>query len=253
MTRHFRCTACGACCHGQLPLTCADALAHAGTFPLCFVWTPVHQGSKDFAQVAALGATFPLAGRKSLACLIVPTAYLPASAPCPALGEDQLCRLQAEKPLRCRAMPLYPYREERFQAELLTPRRGWACDTSAEAPVIFEHERVVAREDFDRERKALEEQVPLLRRYVEYMLKYTPTLVASLQHAAGQAKGGNLLTSLSSFLTATRNPDAKRLAQLQLPLLTAWAARTAGDRELAAFHKNYAGWAKEMGYLAQRP
>lgn len=50
MEHHFRCTACGKCCYGQLPLTLADAFAHAERFPLALIWTPLREGSKDYAM-----------------------------------------------------------------------------------------------------------------------------------------------------------------------------------------------------------
>ena len=253
MVNHFHCTACGKCCYGQLPLTCKDAFANAAIFPLCLVWTPLRYGSKDYALVAALGTTIKLADRKEFAVLIVPTAYLPSSFPCPALGDDNLCTIHLSKPSRCKTMPFYPYREERYQSELLTPRKGWACDTSTAAPLVFQDKKIVFRDDFDQERKELLAQVPLLRGYAEYMLKYSPSLVNSLVQAASKTKAGHVVTSLSSFLTATKHPEAKQIAQLQLPVLNNYAEKTAGDLQLADFHKNYLNWSKEMAYWAQRP
>jgi Fe-S-cluster containining protein len=252
MVRHFHCTACGKCCHGQLPLTCKDALANATRFPLCFVWTPLRQGSKDYPLVATLGTTIKLADRKELAVLIVPTAYLPSSFPCPALGEDNLCGIHNNKPSRCKTMPFYPYRAERYQADLLTPRPGWACDTSTSASVVFENNKIVFRDDFDHERQELLEQVPILRRYAEYMLKYSPSLINSLMHAASKTKAGHVVTSLSSFLTATKSADAKKIAQQQLPILKTYVEKTAGLTQLADFYRNYLNWSKEMAYLSQR-
>lgn len=249
--RHFQCTACGQCCYGSLPLTCKDALAQVSRFPLGFVWTAVRPGSKDYAMVATLGTTIKLAHRQELAALIVPTAYLPKLFPCPALRDDHLCGIHLDKPSRCKTMPFYPYRDERYQAELLTPRPGWACDTSTAAPVVFKDRQVVLRDDFDQERRDLLEQVPVLRRYADYMLKYSPALAGALLNASSTAKAGQMVTSLSSFLTATRNPEAKRIAQQQLPMLNDYAARTAGDARLAEFHKNYRNWSQEMAYLSQ--
>ena len=203
--------------------------------------------------MATLGTTIKLADRKELAVLIVPTAYLPSSFPCPALGDDNLCTIHRNKPSRCKTMPFYPYREERYQSELLTPRKGWACDTSTAAPLVFQDKKIVFRDDFDQEREELLAQVPILRGYAEYMLKYSPSLVNSLVQAASKVKAGHVVTSLSSFLTATKNPEAKQIAQLQLPVLNNYAAKTAGDLQLTDFHKNYLNWSKEMAYWAQRP
>ncbi len=96
-------------------------------------------------------------------------------------------------------------------------------------------------------------QVPLLRCYAEYMLNYSPSLVNNLLQASSKDKAGHVVTSLSSFLTATKNPDAKHIAQLQLPILNDYVTKTAGDPQLTDFHKNYLNWSKEMAYLAQRP
>jgi len=203
-------------------------------------------------MVSTLGTTIKLADRKELAVLIVPTVYIPSSFPCPALGDDNLCSIQSSKPSRCKTMPFYPYREERYQAELLTPRQGWACDTSSSALLVFQEKKVVFRDDFDSERQELLEQVPIVRRYAEYMLKYSPSLPAGLIKESGKKIAGHVVTSLSSFLTATRNTGAKQIAELQLPLLNDYAAMTEGNRLLLDFHKNYSIWSKEMAYLSQR-
>ena len=255
MERRFHCTACGKCCSGSLPLTLADAWAHAGRFPLAMVWTPLGQKSKAFELVGRLGTTLQLGRRKQLAVLIAPTAYIPGALACPALAPDGLCTIHADKPLRCRSMPFYPYREEEDQADLLAPRKGWECDTSAAAPVVYRQGKIVMRDDFERERRELLQQAPLLRTYAEYMLMYQPTLADSLAACVSNAPGakaGNVVTSLSSFLTATRQLDIPGLAERQHTVLSEFAAKTAERADLAEYHRNYAGWAREMGYLAKR-
>ncbi|MDO8890929.1 MAG: YkgJ family cysteine cluster protein [Sulfurimicrobium sp.] len=249
MDRHFNCTACGKCCFGWLPLTLNDALSHAGRFPLALVWTPVPHGTRAFALSARLGATIRLRNRRQIAVLVTPTAYLPPSFPCPELSAEGLCGIHADKPLRCRTMPFYPYREEQDQADLLLPRKGWACDTSAAAPVVYHNRIILERSDFDRERLELHDQAPTMRTYADYVLKYMPWIVDSLE-AIALKPGGNVITSLSSFLTAIRQIDAADVAARQLPVLKAYAARTANAPELAEYQRNYSGWAKEMEYLA---
>lgn len=251
MARRFACTACGKCCSGQLPLTLRDARANAERFPLGFVWTPVRKGSRDFAAVAALGVTIPLPKRDELAVQLVIASILPQDFPCPALLPDRRCGIQESKPARCAAMPFTPFREERHQAELLTPRAGWECDTSEAAPVVWDAGRVLAREELERERRALREELPVLRQYAAWVLQHQPAILGQLQLVT--AKGGHVLTSLSSFLTATRAPDAKALATQQLPVLEALALRTAGAPAHAALHEQYRGWAAEAAWLAQRP
>jgi Fe-S-cluster containining protein len=252
MGNHFNCTACGKCCYGQLPLSLIDAFANVGRFPLAMVWTPLKQGAKDYSMVSILGTIIKLPNRTELAVIIVPSLYIPPSFPCPELGEDNLCSIQTTKPSRCKTMPFYPYREEQYQAELLTPRKDWACDVSTAAPIVFEGKTIVSRTDFDHEKQELLHQVPVIRTYANYMLKYSPLLVNGLAKATTQKVGGQVVTSLSSFLTATRNPNSKEIARQQLPLLNEYMKTTAQKPELAEFHKNYANWAKEMDFLSSR-
>ncbi|MGE5503216.1 MAG: YkgJ family cysteine cluster protein, partial [Actinomycetota bacterium] len=168
--RRFACTACGRCCYGWLPLTVDDALAHAHRFPLAMVWTPVRQGHKAFALTARLGTTIRLPGRREAAVRIIPVAYLPPSQACPELAADGRCAIHADKPLRCRTMPFFPYAEEADQAEMLMPRKGWACDVSEAAPVVYRGKEIVERGDWEAERTALKQAVPVLRRYGEALL-----------------------------------------------------------------------------------
>ena len=251
MGKHFQCTACGKCCYGQLPLSITDAFANVGRFPLAMIWTPLKQGAKDYSMVSSLGTTVKLPNRKELAVLIVPSLYIPPTFPCPALSDDNLCSIHTIKPSRCKTMPFYPYREEQYQAELLVPRKDWDCDTSTNAPVVFEGKNIVSRDDFDQERQELLQQVDTIRTYASYMLKYSPLLVNSLAKATSQKVGGQVVTSLSSFLTATKNPDAKEIARQQLPLLNEYVKKTSQNKGFAEFHKNYASWAKEMDFLAK--
>ncbi|CAK0778646.1 YkgJ family cysteine cluster protein [Gammaproteobacteria bacterium] len=247
--RHFNCTTCGKCCFGWLPLTLNDALRHAGRFPLALVWTPVPYGTRAFAVSARFGITIRLHNRKQIAVVITPTAYLPPSFPCPELTAEGQCRIHEHKPLRCRTMPFYPYREEQDQADQLVPRKGWACDISASAPVVYRNKSIVDRTDFDHERRGLLEQAPTMRVYADYVLKNMPWIHDSLG-AVVQKSGGKVITSLSSFLTAIRTLDAKSLAAQQLPILNNYATKTTDIPELVEYQHNYAGWAQEMEYLA---
>jgi Fe-S-cluster containining protein len=252
MERRFRCTACGKCCYGWIPLTLDDAVAHAARFPLAMVWTIVPQTARAFGLTATLGLSVKLAKRRRAAVLIAPTAYLPPEWPCPELTATGQCAIHEHKPARCRAMPFYAARDEQDQADGLAPRKGWACDTSAEAPVVYRDRRIVDRAAFDAERGALLAQAPAMRTYGEYVLKYMPWVTDTLE-AMALKPGGNLVMGLSSFLTATREPEAQAIATQQLPLLDDFAARTSGLPQLAEYHRNYAGWAKEMTYLAAPP
>ena len=251
MALHFACTACGKCCYGQLPLTLKDALIHAGRFPLALLWTPLRKGSKDFPMVSRLGVSVPLPKHPGLVALVVPTSYIPPAMPCPALGADNLCTIHTKKPTRCKTMPFYPYRDEKYQHELLKPRQGWECDTSVAAPIVFQNGKITQRDDFDQERRDLEEQVPLIRQFASYQFKYNPMLAATLALEAEKSSPGQLVTSLSSFLTATRNPDSRTVARLQQPVLATYLEKTVGKPELLQFHSHYGAWLEEMDYLAR--
>lgn len=250
MTLHFACTACGKCCYGQLPLTLKDALVHAGRFPLALLWTPLRKGSKDFPLVSHLGVSVPLPKHAGLAALVVPTSYLPPKMACPALGPDMLCTIHDEKPSRCKSMPFYPYREERYQAELLKPRKGWECDTSDTAPLVFSDHKIIHRDNFDQERRDIAEQAPIIRMFATYLFKYNPLLMATLANEASKPKPGQIVSSLSSFLTATRNPNARDIARRQVPVLSSFVEQTAGQPELHAYRVQYAAWLEEMEFLA---
>lgn len=250
MTRRFHCTACGKCCYGQLPLSWKDAVAQAHRFPIAIVWTPVLQGSRDFKQVKDLGVFIKLPDRRELASLIVPTSFIPSTFPCPALSTENLCSIHKEKPARCKSMPFYPYRDERLQADNLILKKDWQCDTSDAAPVIYENQKVLQREDFDLERAELIDQVPILRRYAEYMFKYTPAIVGQLAIAASKQTNAHIVTSLSSFLTAIRYPETKLISSKQLPVLKDFAEKTLGKSEYSDFHRRYTEWIKEMTYLS---
>lgn len=251
MALRFACTACGKCCYGQLPLTLKDALAHAGRFPLALLWTPLRKGSKDFPLVASLGVTVPLSRHAGVAALVVPTSYVPPQMPCPALSAEMLCTIHDDKPSRCQSMPFYPYREERFQAELLTPRKGWKCDTSDAAPIVFSNHKIIEREPFDRERRDLEEQLPTIRMFANYLFKYNPMIAATLANEASKSSPGQVVSSLSTFLTATRHPDAHNIARQQIPVLASLIEKTSGRPELNTYHTHYQAWLQEMEFMAQ--
>jgi len=252
MDRHFHCTACGKCCVGLLPLTLADAVRHAGRFPLAMIWTTVRPGAKSFALSRRLGTTMRLPRKQEVAVLVMPTAYIPPSFACPALAPDGLCGIHADKPSRCRTMPFYPYREEEDQADLLIPRKDWACDTSDAAPVVYRDKAIVDRTDFDRERADLEGQAPALRAYADLMLKAVPGVADTMAKLAAKPMGGKMVLGFSSFLRLHKQVDAAQIAGQQLPVLTEFAARTAGASDLAEFHRQYLSFAKEMERFVRR-
>lgn len=251
MERRFRCTACGKCCHGWLPLTVSDAVAHAGRFPLAVVWTPVRQASKAFETTAQLGLTVRTRDKKRLAVRIMPTAYIPPAMPCPALAADNLCAIHEHKPSRCRTMPLFPYVAEAQQAEQLVPRPGWACDTSAAAPVVYRDRTVIDRHDFDAERKDLTDQAPVLRAYGEWLMAMVPGMIDNLSRAALKPGGGGyVVLSFATLLRRLGGVDKEALARAQAMVLRDFVAKVADDGALTEYGRNYQDWLSEMERLA---
>lgn len=240
MARHFACTACGKCCHGILPLTVDEALAHAGRFPLAVAFTPVRAKSKSFDIAARLGVMLD----KKVALRVMPVAYLPRDAACPALADEGLCSIHDDKPLRCRAMPFFGWRAEGDQADLLVPRPGWACDVSDAAPPVYDNGKILERDAFATERAALERQAPLLRAYAEKMLPMTAGLAQTLTALAARPLGGDVHLGFSTLLRRLKDVDKATIARAQMSVLDAWAGR--GD---AGYQRNVAGFRDEMGRL----
>jgi Fe-S-cluster containining protein len=248
--RRFACTACGRCCRGWLPLTLDDALAHAHRFPLAVACTPVLQGHKAFALTARLGTTIRLPNKREAAVRLTPIAYLPPGFACPELAANGRCAIHGDKPLRCRTMPFFPYAEESDQAGMLVPRQGWECDTSAVAPVVYRNRRIVDATDFERERAALLASAPALRAWAEALMKTVPALADGLAKVA-MRPGGEVVVGFALLLK--RQCGAAEVARSQLPVLQAYAQRTAGDPALAEHNRRYQDWAAEMERLARRP
>ncbi|HSV29431.1 MAG TPA: YkgJ family cysteine cluster protein [Candidatus Omnitrophota bacterium] len=252
MERHFKCTACGKCCFGWLPLTLDDALAHAGRFPLGMVWTPLRQGHKAFKTTARLGATITLRDRRQLALRLVPTSYIPPSLACPELGADNLCGIQESKPSRCRAMPFFPYVDEADQAPMLVPRKGWQCDVSEAAPVVYRDKAILDRIDFDREAAQLKAQAPVLRAYAEALVPTVPGLLDALVKSAAKPVGGDVLLSFATLLPRLDGVDVGGIARAQLPVLHRHAELTADRPELVEYHRRYREWIADMERLSRR-
>lgn len=239
MDRHFRCTACGKCCFGWLPLTLADALAHVERFPLSMVWTPVRQGAKAFALTEKLGVSLRTRDRKTIAVRIVPTGYIPPTVPCPALTGEGLCGIHATKPTRCRTMPFFPYRDEADQADLLLPRPGWACDTSDAAPAVYRDKRIIDRTEFDAEKRMLEDQASTIKGYGEHLLATIPGMADALAQALTRTNG-HVAVSFASLLRLL--PDGQAAAAAQLAVLKSFAEKPDFPAE---YRRNYEDWAWE--------
>jgi len=239
MDRHFQCTACGKCCNGWLPLSLDDALAHAGRFPLAMVLTTIRQGSRSFDLTAGLGTTVPFGKRKRVAVLVTPMSYIPPTLACPALKDDGLCKIHAGKPSRCKTMPFSPVRDEREQASLLLPKPGWECDTSDDAPLVYQGKELVDRRDFDHERRQLEDQAATLRAYADNLIAGAPNVAAGLQSAAKKSRGGNVVINFTTLLPHLPKVDPADFARQQLPVLMSFAERTQGAAEWSGYHQFY--------------
>ncbi|MEW5729368.1 MAG: YkgJ family cysteine cluster protein [Pseudomonadota bacterium] len=241
MERRFACTACGRCCVGRLPLTLADALAHAGRFPLGLVLAPIRQGHKSHAVTARLGTEIRLPDRRRVAVRIMPSAWIPPAMACPALGPDGLCAIHDAKPSRCRAMPFLAWRDEADQAELLIPRPGWSCDVSATAPVVYRDKKILDRAGFDAERADLESQAKTLRKAVDTLAATTPGLVEAL------ARGREVLLGFTVLLPWLDGADKAALAAAQLEVLGDIVARADGE-----FQAKYREWIADWERVLRR-
>lgn len=237
--RRFACTACGLCCHGLVPLTVREAVDMADRFPLAMMITPVKPGTRGQSVLEKIGASVVLPPKKRMQLLISPMSFVPSSMPCPQLTPDNLCGIHSTKPIRCRTMPFYAYKDEEFQADLLQPRAGWLCDISDSAPVVYRDQHIVDREDFDTERSALMDQRQAIKRYADLLLKHSPVMMARIAKAAGTSPMGRVVASFVSYLRYDRNLDLGAFARAQYPVLQDWLERTGSNAKAAEFNNYY--------------
>lgn len=252
MDRHFHCTACGKCCYGQLPLSLKDAVANIDRFPLALMWTTVRPGAKSFEITARLGTTVSLGKRKKVAVQITPVSYIPPALSCPELAADGRCAIHAQKPSRCRTMPFYPYRDEADQADLLVPRPGWLCETDAQKPAVYRDKKIVERGDFERERKDLIEQAPILRAYAERLMANAPNVKAAIEAAAKKPRGGTALLNFSAIVSRLDGLDLTTFAKSQRPVLAQFAAKTETLSDAKDHHRYYRDTATAMERVLAR-
>lgn len=211
----------------------------ADRFPLAMMITPVKPGTRGQSVLEKIGASVVLPPKKRMQLLISPVSFVPSSMPCPQLTPDNLCGIHSSKPIRCRTMPFYAYKDEEFQADLLQPRSGWLCDISDAAPVVYRNQHIVDREDFDTERSALMDQRQAIRRYVDLLLKHSPVMTARVAKAAGTTPIGRVVASFVSYLRYDRNLDLGAFARAQQPVLQDWLERTRGSAKAAEFSNYY--------------
>jgi Fe-S-cluster containining protein len=222
-----------------VPLTIRDALAHAERFPLAMVLTTVRAGGKSYAWMRRLGTTVELRKGKPFVLRVSPTAYIPPSLSCPALLDSGLCGIHDIKPARCRAMPFSPYHDETDQAQLLVPKPGWACDTSSAAPLVYRDGRILVRDDYEHELKAIEEEASQLRAYTNWMINTVPEVAQRLGKITSNPAGGHVVLDFATLLARLPTVDPRDFAARQLPVLRDFAARTAGAPALADYRRLY--------------
>ena len=251
MERRFSCTACGKCCHGWLPLTLNDALIHADRFPLFLLWTPVRPGGKSYDITAELGFTLALKKRKQAAVRVTAISYVPPNMACPALGEDGLCGIHETKPQRCRTMPLSGARAQSDQDDLLIPKPGWLCDTSADAPVVYNDKKIVDADDFLAERGQLTEDAKILKPFAALMMDAVPSLRMDLEKMALRPQGGQVILNFSTLVPRLATVDIQDLAAKQAPVMEAFAAKTKDDPACKDEHKRFVAcaddWRRVLG------
>lgn len=237
--RHFACTACGLCCTGLVPLTVQEAIDMADRFPLAMMITPVKPGTRGQAVLEKIGASVVLPPKKRMQLLVSPVSFVPSFMSCPQLTPENLCGIHATKPIRCRTMPFYAYKDEEFQADLLQPRGGWLCDVSADATVVYRNNHIVDRTDFADERRALIDQGQAIRRYADLLLKHSPGMMARVAKASATSPMGRVLASFVSYLRYDRNLDLGVFARAQYPVLQDWIVRTKGNAKAVEFSNYY--------------
>lgn len=247
----FACTRCGLCCTGWLPLTLSDALAHADKFPLAVAWMSEEPQAFEPLSVQLDPADWGQKG-KAVRLSLAPVCYIPPSWTCPSLGEDSLCSVQNEKPLRCRTMPFYPWHKEAAQAAHLIPRKGWKCDVTGEAPVVYADKKIVDAENFTAEREQLMQEKPVLQAYAKKMALQNGAVASFLKQAARRVNTERFVVSFASLLRSSNQFDIVAIARKQHPVLLHYASLTKDDPSVAAYHSYYSGAAQELAWFAQQ-
>ena len=220
------------------------------TFPLAMMITPVKPGTRGQSVLERIGASVVLPPKKKMLLLVSPVSFVPPSMPCPQLTSDNLCGIHATKPIRCRTMPFYAYKDEDHQTDMLQPRASWLCDTSDAAPVVYRDHRLVDRADFETERSVLMDQASAIRRYADLLLKHSPAMMARVAKASQTTPTGRVVASFVSYLRYDRELDLAAFARAQDPLLRDWATKTSGNPRIAEFNAYYrAALAELQRYL----
>ena len=148
-------------------------------------------------------------------------------------------------------MPFSAYRDDKDQDDLMIPRPGWVCDTTDQAPVVYRDKSIIDRQDFEDERQQLVRDAAILKPYAEWLLDSVPSLRMELQKVAMKPAGGRVLVAFSTLIPRLPKVDIYALAEKQIPVMKAFAERTAGDPGLANFHQRYVDSAAEWEKVAR--
>ena len=93
-----------------------------------------------------------------------------------------------------------------------------------------------------------------MRSYGEWLLESAPPLKEELIRVAGKRTGGHVVVNFSTLLPRLPEVDVVAFARKQFPVLTEFAAITAGVPALSEYHDLYRECAAEMeGVLEGRP
>jgi Fe-S-cluster containining protein len=199
---HFACTGCGKCCTSPPVMAVTEALALYRDFALVLkLGGPIADANlpdsnpivqtyiAQRAHLKAHGAeSFALrvdAQRQWETTLIAAALPLRAGAddPCPALTSEGLCGIYERRPQRCRVVPFDHWLPEAMAVQAGANRlqealaRDWACDVSADAPVVAEGGRLTEGPY----RAAYEQGLAEMRRADPVMALLAHTFHAQLQ------------------------------------------------------------------------
>jgi Fe-S-cluster containining protein len=237
--QRFECTACGKCCYGLLPLSIEDALKHAGRFPLAISIRQLKTGIQGQAAAEALTLSLDSGRNTRIALLAAPVSFVPADMRCPELADDNGCSIHHDKPLRCRTMPFSALRDESHQAELLQPRKDWQCSTAGDAAVVYRDNKIVERQDFDRERTCLIDDAVVINRYLDLFLQHNPGQHARVLQSSKSSATSNVMVSFVSFLRYNKKYDLLDFARRQYPVLDIYVKKTAREKRYGLHHRYY--------------
>ena len=136
-------------------------------------------------------------------------------------------------------------RGEDDQMDLLTPKAGWACDTSESAPVLYRDKTIIEREEFAMERAQVLSDAKVLKPFAELMLDSQPSLRMELTKTAERPMGGTLIVSFSPLVKRLGHVNIFELAAKQVPVMEDFVRQTHDDDQAKAEHQRYLDSAQE--------